>query len=180
MDCSLQHSSVLGTLQARIMEWAAISSYGGFPYLGIKPTSLLHCRQIFYHWATEGALFSPYAKKNKLNIIRHFCLFFFVTQYSLYGIWLATNYFNIHLPSFLSHKTGKNITVSIKNINLLFLSSGPYALPFESTPRTSLHLTPSIHSLYNHLINSVYWALRRCQSLLQNKHRTSCPSAWNH
>ena len=53
MDCSLQGSSVHGTLQARILEWVAIS-------LGIFLTQepnlgLLHCRQILYYLSHQGS-----------------------------------------------------------------------------------------------------------------------------
>ena len=48
MDCSLPGSSVHGTLQARILEWGAISfSRGIFPTQGLNP-SLPHCSQILY------------------------------------------------------------------------------------------------------------------------------------
>jgi len=41
-------SSVHGILQARILEWVAISfSRGSFPTQGSNP-GFLHCRQIFY------------------------------------------------------------------------------------------------------------------------------------
>ena len=39
MDCSLPGSCVHGILQARILEWVAISFSGDLPGLGIKPTS---------------------------------------------------------------------------------------------------------------------------------------------
>ena len=41
MDCSLPGSSVYGILQARILEWVAISLPGDLPNPGIKPTSLM-------------------------------------------------------------------------------------------------------------------------------------------
>ena len=48
LDCSLPGSSVHGILQARILEWVAISFSGGiFPAQGSNP-GLLHCRQILY------------------------------------------------------------------------------------------------------------------------------------
>ena len=40
--------SVHGILQAKILEWGAISSPGDLPDPGIKPR-LLHCKQILYH-----------------------------------------------------------------------------------------------------------------------------------
>ena len=39
MDCSPPGSSVHGMLQARILEWVAISSLGELPDLGIEPAS---------------------------------------------------------------------------------------------------------------------------------------------
>ena len=41
MDCSLPGSPVHGILQARILEWAAISSSRGSSYPGIEPTFLM-------------------------------------------------------------------------------------------------------------------------------------------
>ena len=49
MDCSLPGSSVLGIVQARILERVAIPfSRGSFPTQGTNP-GLLHYRQILYH-----------------------------------------------------------------------------------------------------------------------------------
>ena len=51
MDCSLPGSFVHGILQARILEWIAISlSRGSFWLRG--RTHLQHCRQILCPWAT--------------------------------------------------------------------------------------------------------------------------------
>ena len=48
MDCSLPGSSVHGILQARILEWVAISfSRGIFPTQGLNP-GLPRCRQTLY------------------------------------------------------------------------------------------------------------------------------------
>ena len=47
MDCSPISSSVHGILQARILEWIAISFARGFPTQGSNPC-LLHCRKILY------------------------------------------------------------------------------------------------------------------------------------
>ena len=41
MDCSLPGSSIHGIFQARVLEWGAIAF------------SVLHCRQILYHWGTR-------------------------------------------------------------------------------------------------------------------------------
>ena len=49
MDCSPPGSSVLGILQARILEWVAMSSTRGiFPTQGLN-LGLLHCRRILHH-----------------------------------------------------------------------------------------------------------------------------------
>ena len=53
MDCGLPGPSVHGFLQARILEWIAISSSRGiFP---IQDPRLLHCRWVLYQWATREA-----------------------------------------------------------------------------------------------------------------------------
>ena len=49
MDRSPPGSSLCGILQARILEWVAMSSPGDRPSPGIKPESF--CRQILYLWA---------------------------------------------------------------------------------------------------------------------------------
>ena len=55
MDCSLPGSSVLGILQARILEWVAIPfSRGIFLTQGLNP-GLLHCRWILYHLSLQGS-----------------------------------------------------------------------------------------------------------------------------
>ena len=41
MDCSSPGSSVFGILQARILEWVAISSSGNLPNPGAQPASLM-------------------------------------------------------------------------------------------------------------------------------------------
>jgi len=57
-DCSLPGSSVHGNLQARTLEWVAISSSRGiFPTQGsnLHPLQLLPCRQILLllsHWGS--------------------------------------------------------------------------------------------------------------------------------
>ena len=51
-DCSLSDSSVHGILQAKILEWVAISFSGRSFHPGLNPRLLL----IIYHWATREAL----------------------------------------------------------------------------------------------------------------------------
>ena len=53
MDCSPPGSSVHGILQARVLEWVAISSSRGtFPIQGSKP-GLSHFKSILYHLTTR-------------------------------------------------------------------------------------------------------------------------------
>ena len=56
MDSSPPGSSVHGILQARVLEWAAISfSRDPFPTQGSN-TGPLHCRQMLYHLSHQGSL----------------------------------------------------------------------------------------------------------------------------
>ena len=52
MDCRLPGSSAHGILQARILEWVAISFSRVSSDPGIEP-GLLHCRQILYQLSHE-------------------------------------------------------------------------------------------------------------------------------
>ena len=55
VGCSLPGSSIHRILQARMLEWVAISfSRGIFPFQESNPC-LLHCRWILYHWTTGEA-----------------------------------------------------------------------------------------------------------------------------
>ena len=54
MDCNPPGSSVHGILQARTLEWVAISFSRGFPSQGLN-SGLLHCRQILYHLSHQGS-----------------------------------------------------------------------------------------------------------------------------
>ena len=50
IDCSLPGSSVHGILQARILEWVAVSSLRGLPDPRIEPACLMSPgRQVLYH-----------------------------------------------------------------------------------------------------------------------------------
>ena len=49
MDCSPPGSSVHGILQARILEWVAISFYRGSSLTQGSNPGFPHCRQILYH-----------------------------------------------------------------------------------------------------------------------------------
>ena len=52
---SLPGFSVHGILQARILEWVAISFWRSLPNPGIEP-GLLHCRQTLYHVSHQGRM----------------------------------------------------------------------------------------------------------------------------
>ena len=58
MDCGLPGSSIYGTLQARILEWVAISFSEIFPTQGLT-LGLLHCRQTLYHLSHQGSPIYP-------------------------------------------------------------------------------------------------------------------------
>ena len=59
VDCSAPGSSVHGILQARILEWVAISfSRGIFPTQGLNP-GLLHCRQMLQPLSYQGSIELP-------------------------------------------------------------------------------------------------------------------------
>ena len=67
--CNSMDYTVLGILQARILEWVAISfSRGSSPTQGTNP-GLLHCRQILYHLSHQGNLQIP-MKLLQLAIMR--------------------------------------------------------------------------------------------------------------
>ena len=54
-ECSLAGSSVRGILQARILEWVALSLLQGiFPTQGLNP-GLPHCRRILYQLSHKGS-----------------------------------------------------------------------------------------------------------------------------
>ena len=55
MGCSPPGSSVHGFLQARILEWFAISSLQGIFLTQELNPSLLHCRQILYYLSHQGS-----------------------------------------------------------------------------------------------------------------------------
>ena len=54
MDYSSPGSSVLGVLQARIVEWVAISFLQGIFLTQGSNLGLLHCKQILYHLSHQG------------------------------------------------------------------------------------------------------------------------------
>ena len=69
MDCSPPGSSVHGVLQARILEWVAISLSRGSSQLDPR-IELLNCRQILHRYTTGEALTAPYPYKKKKNTLR--------------------------------------------------------------------------------------------------------------
>ena len=67
MDCSLPSSSVHGILQARILEWVAISFSRGSLTQGSN-LGLPHCRQILYHLSHQGIIIMYYKISNTQKI----------------------------------------------------------------------------------------------------------------
>ena len=68
-DCSPPSSSIHGSLQARTLEWAAISSSRGiFPTQGSNP-DLLHCREILYHLNYQGPGEKKYFEHAQMLVI---------------------------------------------------------------------------------------------------------------
>ena len=70
MDCSPPGSSVHGILQARILEWVAISfSRGSSQPRDQTQVSCVSCigRQILYHWVARGRPFKAVQMKAKTN-----------------------------------------------------------------------------------------------------------------
>ena len=65
MDYNSLGSSVLGILQARILEWVAISFSRYLPTQGLN-LGLLHCRQILYRLSHQGSQ-SGSSKNSWLN-----------------------------------------------------------------------------------------------------------------
>ena len=72
VDCSPPGPSVHRILQARILEWVAMPSSGGYHQISNLCLCLLQCRWILYHWARgdalEKSMIDPYLWKLKLNI----------------------------------------------------------------------------------------------------------------
>ena len=58
MDCRPPGSSVHGILQARTLEWVAISSFKWSSQLRDCKACLRHCRWILYYWTTGGCPWS--------------------------------------------------------------------------------------------------------------------------
>ena len=56
MDCNLRGSSVHGMLQAKILEWVAVSYSRGIFLTQGSNLGLLHWRQILYHLSHQGML----------------------------------------------------------------------------------------------------------------------------
>ena len=87
MDCNLPARllSVHGILQARILKWVSmLSSRGIFPTQESNSCllRLLHCRQIFYHWATREPLQNDHHNKSSshLSVTKVIKKFFFLVR----------------------------------------------------------------------------------------------------
>ena len=73
-------SSVHGILQARILEWVAISSSRGYS----RPRDQSHAscigRQNLYHWATWEALLGIHLPTNSSSLIHKLCTFLYFNK----------------------------------------------------------------------------------------------------
>ena len=58
MDCNLRGSSVHGMLQAKILEWVAVSYSRGIFLTQESNLGLLHCRWILHHLSHQGSPFT--------------------------------------------------------------------------------------------------------------------------
>ena len=77
VDCSPPGSSVHGILQARILEWVALSSSRGssWPRDQICISCLLHCRWMLYllsHWGSPMKTLAMYKCSLQMVISQHF------------------------------------------------------------------------------------------------------------
>ena len=84
MDCSPPSSSVHGMLQARILEWVAISFSRGCSLQsqetqGLKP-GLLHCRQTLYRLSHREDL-QIHPKEVKTGFCRNVCILLFIAAF---------------------------------------------------------------------------------------------------
>ena len=68
MNCSLLGSSVHGILQARILEWVAISSYRDLPVSGTEPASLVSTALAGGFFTTEPAGKPSSPSRHTINI----------------------------------------------------------------------------------------------------------------
>ena len=76
----LPGSSISGIIQARILEWVAISSSRGSSWPRMGPTSRVSCidRCVLYHWATWEAHRTTWH-----SVILHKCIFDYMKEYKL-------------------------------------------------------------------------------------------------
>ena len=70
MDCSPPGSSVRVILQARILEWVALSSSRRSSDQGLN-LCLPHCRQTVYHLSHQGSPLIKKTQKYKYRLYRH-------------------------------------------------------------------------------------------------------------
>ena len=92
MDCSPPGSSVLGILQARILEWVAMPSSRGSSWL--RDGTQVSCTrgQILYHWAT-GKPISYQATPLNLNLIKLLYFLHFHTHTTPFA-WNVLSFFS--------------------------------------------------------------------------------------
>ena len=89
MDCSPPGSSVRGILQARILEWVAISFSKESSRFRESNTALPHCRQIFYCLSHQGSPMYTLA----WMVSKHY------SKREDLGTSLVVQWLGIHIPS---------------------------------------------------------------------------------
>ena len=87
VDCSLSGSSVPGILQARNLEWIAISFSGG--YFRPRDQTYISCtgRQIFYRWATKEAPSKSLRKHNSCESLLLLLIICISNVPSMIALW---------------------------------------------------------------------------------------------
>ena len=78
MDCSPPGSSIHGTFQARILEWAAIPFSRGSSQTRDQNLGFSQCRQILYHLSHRG---SPHVTIYIVNIYMYISHIFYLFVY---------------------------------------------------------------------------------------------------
>ena len=93
LDCSLPGSSVLGILQARILEWVACPPPGDLPTQGSNPhlQCLLHWQAVLYHQCHLGSpiIFLTYHQILIIVLLTNpLLLLFLISDECLYQIFI--------------------------------------------------------------------------------------------
>ena len=152
MDCSPSGFSVHGILQARILEWVAISfSRGIFPTHGSNP-HLLHCRQILYQLSPQGSpICLPLSKLVFSFFNSIFPLYWFSSVQSLSHVRLFATPWTAACRASLSI-TNSRSSLKLTSIESVMSSSHLKLLSSPSPPAPN----PSQHQSLFQWVNSLH------------------------